>query len=177
MSILTWIGFIGSIVSIAAGILTFFIWLKVRWQNKKIKEMSGNLPEQWGDFKKSCAYHSRINSSKPYAFCLSLTDRSESIRSEVEKFLKKKKWTDMMKIEELNFNGLTPKNFPEFFDKLKLKRRELSASGATEIHLFISGPMQAAVLIGSMFSNWIPVKVYNLNPNTREYEYWCFIFK
>ncbi len=82
-----------------------------------------------------------------------------------------------MKIEELNFNNLTHENFDNFINELKIKRREFSAKGATEVHLFISGPMQAAAMIGSIFSNWIPVKLYNFDPQLREYEYWCHLAK
>ena len=96
----------------------------------------------------------------------------------MEDFLEAKKWEKKIKgIVELNFNGLTRENFNDFVVELKKKRRELEAKDATEIHLFIAGPMQAAVMIGSIFSNWIPVKIYNHGPHSRNYEYWCHISK
>lgn len=44
-------------------------------------------------------------------------------------------------------------------DMLKIKNR-LSQAGVTEVHLFYRGPVTLAMGIGSMFDNWVPVKVY-----------------
>ena len=44
-------------------------------------------------------------------------------------------------------------------DMLRLKER-LSQAGATEVHFFYKGPVTLAMGIGSIFDNWVPVKVY-----------------
>lgn len=80
-----------------------------------------------------------------------------------------------MPIEELNMNGInSPKDLEAFVNALREKRRYLEAAGFTELHLFIAGPVQAGTIIGSMYRNWIPVKLYH-KPSPappQVYEYW-----
>ncbi|MGE5341734.1 MAG: SAVED domain-containing protein [Candidatus Omnitrophota bacterium] len=168
------IGYISDCFSIIGAIISALIWLKIRYQNKKLMEIAGQKSYSQ-DYDKMIEYHNGINSLLPCAFCLSLTDRTSSIRDDVQKHLDHKKLK--MPIAELNFEGLTHENFSDFVEDLKKKRRELQARGVTEIHLFISGPLQAAVMVGAMFDNWIPVKIYNFNPQTRNYEYWGPLLK
>lgn len=168
------VGHLSSFIGIIGAIFSVMIWFKLKHQTKKIIELARQGPDIEG-FKEMTEYHSKINSTAPYAFCVSLTDRTPSIKKDVENFFKIKKWK--MPIEELNFSGLTQENLSDFVAELKRKRRELSAKAATEIHLFISGPMQAAMMIGAIFDNWIPVKIYNMNPQSRQYEYWCHLSK
>jgi hypothetical protein len=170
------VGHVSGFIGIVGAVFSVMIWFKIKHQNRKIIELARKTPDK-NDFKNISEYHKEIHTSNPYAFCLSLTDRSESIKKDVENFLILKKWEKKMKIEELNYNNLTHENFDNFINELKIKRREFSAKGATEIHLFISGPMQAAAMIGSIFSNWIPVKLYNFEPQEREYRYWCHLAK
>lgn len=49
-------------------------------------------------------------------------------------------------------------------DLLKLKA-EMTAKGATEVHLFYMGPVSLAVGIGAVLDNWVPVKVYQKEGN------------
>jgi hypothetical protein len=77
----------------------------------------------------------------------------------------------MPNLDELDLKGiplesytrrghLPPDQFYEVLhDMLRLKTR-LSQAGATEIHLFYRGPVTLAMGIGSIFDNWVPVKVY-----------------
>jgi hypothetical protein len=46
--------------------------------------------------------------------------------------------------------------------------------GCTELHLFIQGPVQAGTIVGSLYRQWIPVKLYH-RPAPQQpqiYEYW-----
>jgi hypothetical protein len=168
------VGYISSFIGIIGATFSVMIWFKIRLQNKKILELASQRPGK-DEFKEMVKIHEGIDTTSPFALCISLTDRSVSIKGDVEYFFKTKKWK--MPFEEINFSGLTHKNLDDFVSELKKKRRELNAKKATEIHLFISGPMQAAAIAGSIFSNWIPVKLYNLHPESRKYEYWCHLSK
>ena len=120
-----------------------------------------------------CKLHEGVKSSAPVAFAVSLLPTNESIKGSVEIFLTAQGWK--MPVEELNLNGLNSPNDREaFLNALREKRRYFDAHGFTEIHLFIAGPVQAGTIIGSLFRNWIPVKLYH-KPNPAPpyiYEYW-----
>jgi hypothetical protein len=117
--------------------------------------------------------HDGIKSVAPVAFALSLTENTESIRPSVAQFLQHTNWK--MDIEELNLNGLNPTtNLEHFVNALREKRRLFEAKGYTEVHVFISGPVVAGAILGSLFDNWIPVKLYH-KPTPAPphlYEYW-----
>ncbi len=67
-----------------------------------------------------------------------------------------------MEIEELNMNGINSRDdLEEFLNRLREKKRFFDAQGITELHLFIAAPVQAGVLVGGVFDNWIPVKLYH----------------
>ncbi|MBU0568151.1 SAVED domain-containing protein [bacterium] len=181
--ILKWIGHAGNIIGIIGAIFAFMAWLILHVQDKRLKEIVRQTPEM-ENFDDQVKYHSEIQTISPYAFCLSLLPdtRSVSIEKEVREFLKKKaaqtknkKWN--MPIEQLNFNGLGTHNIKEFIEELGKKRQWFVGKGATEIHLFVAGPVTAATLIGTVFDNWRPVKLYSQNINTREYEFWCHLAK
>lgn len=173
-SFLDWIANASNIIGIIAAFFSFLVWLKLKKQNKRLIELAKKTPKVEG-LDKLIEYHKEKNTVAPYAFCLALTDRNDSIKGYVEDFLNIKNWK--MPIEELNFNGLTHENFEEFISGLRKIRRVFSEKKATEIHLFLEGPIQAAVMVGAFFDNWIPVKIYNLNQQTRQYEYWCPLIK
>jgi hypothetical protein len=70
-------------------------------------------------------------------------------------------------IENYQREGLVP---PEKFyevlrDMLKIKTK-LSQAGVSEIHLFYRGPVTLAMGIGSIFDNWVPVKIYEYDQGT-----------
>jgi len=171
----TWAGNISSLIGIIGTGFSIAIWFRLKRETKKAIERSQRNVED-ESYKEMVEFHSKISSTSPYVFCVSLTERADSIKKDVENYFKNA-GEKIEHFEELQFQGLTHENFPEFVMSLKKKRRFFQASGATEILLFISGPMQAAVMIGAIFDNWIPVKVYNFNPNTRKYEYWCPLIK
>jgi hypothetical protein len=109
----------------------------------------------------------------PVAFALSLVPSSESIKRVVDQFLQFQGWE--MPVEELNMNGINnAKDLEAFVNALREKRRHFEVMGCTELHLFIQGPVQAGTIIGGIFRNWIPVKLYHKpSPQPPQiYEYW-----
>lgn len=67
-----------------------------------------------------------------------------------------------MPIEELTMDGIKcTTDLEQLVNSLREKRRYFEAIGCTELHLFIQGPVQAGTIIGSLYRNWIPVKLYH----------------
>ncbi len=168
-------------ISIVAGLIaamfSVLVWIKLRRQNKQLLEIASTSPKI-ENFKELVDYHKDITTTSPYAFAVCLLTTSDSIKGDVERFLKSKghEW-EKMPIEELNMNGLNVGNLEDFINTLRIKRRQFEAQNATEIHLFIAGPIQAGTLIGAMFDNWRPVKLYHKDRGTGNYECWCHLTK
>lgn len=175
--IFAFIGNGSNIIGIIGAIFSFLVWIKLRVQNKRLIELSKSLPA-FEDFNKRVNYWSEIHTISPYAFAVSLIQQSSSIKGDVERFLQSKgpEW-EKMPIVELDMHGISHDNLEEYLRQLRIKRKELEAKGATEVHLFFAGPVQAATLIGAMFDNWRPVLLYHKNRDTGGYEYWCPLIK
>ena len=47
----------------------------------------------------------------------------------------------------------------------------MTVGGITEVHLFYGGPLMVAAALGAIADNWVPVKWYQRNPKTGQYEY------
>jgi hypothetical protein len=125
------------------------------------------------NFEQLLNLHQGIKSSNPVAFALSLVQTNESIKQSVEQFLRSQGWK--MPVEELNMNGINnAKDLEAFVNALREKRRYFESTSYTELHLFIQGPVQAGTILGGIFRNWIPVKLYHKpNPQPPQiYEYW-----
>jgi SMODS-associated and fused to various effectors sensor domain len=171
------IGNVSSIIGILGAFFAFRAWVNLRLQNKRLLETAKCAPPVEG-FSGQRDFASNIYTMNPYAFALSLTPQGGPIRKDVQRFLDSMggKYKDMP-IVELNYDGLGPHNLEQFINDLRVKRREFEAHGATEIHLFLAGPVQAGTLIGAMFDNWRPVKLYHNNRTTGTYEFWCPLLK
>lgn len=112
-----------------------------------------------------------ITTPKPVALAVSLIPDTDSIRNDVESFLKQQGWK--MPIEEVKMDGLNGvEDLEKYWLSLREMRRKLGDLGATEIHLFFSGPVQAAAVLGALYRNWIPVKLYHKLRSGYGYEYW-----
>ncbi|MBZ0108768.1 MAG: SAVED domain-containing protein [Candidatus Scalindua rubra] len=175
--ILVFIGNSSNIIGIIGAVFSFLVWIKLRVQNKRLIELSKSLPA-FEDFSKRVNYWREIHTLNPYAFAVSLIQQSSSIKGDVERFLQSKghKW-EKMPIVELNMHGIGTNNLEEYLKQLRIKRNEFEAKGATEVHLFFAGPVQAATLVGAMFDNWRPVLLYHKNRDTGNYEFWCPLIK
>lgn len=167
-----WFGRADNLVSMATALFSGYAAYRLWQQNKRLRELAKQTPrvENFAELRK---VHDGVKSSAPVAFALSLIPTSETIKSQVETFLQFQGWK--MPVEELNLNGINnSEDLETFINSLREKRRYFQACGFTEIHLFIAGPVQAGTIIGSMFRNWIPVKLYH-KPNPappQVYEYW-----
>jgi len=68
-----------------------------------------------------------------------------------------------------------PATLPGVIQHLLRLKNELSLEGITEVHLFYAGPVALGIMLGGLFHNWVPVKVYHLNSLTGQYEFWGVI--
>jgi hypothetical protein len=59
-------------------------------------------------------------------------------------------------------------DLPKVIADLHELRKELDARNITELFLFYYGPISLAVAIGRVFSNWVPIKVYNFSQGKYE---------
>jgi hypothetical protein len=168
----TWFGRADNLISVSTAVISLCTLLLV-WRQERRLRSQAREKAQIANFADLRTQHEGIKSSKPVAFALSLIPTADSIKPQVETFLRVQGWK--MPIEELNMDGLnSPEELEAFVNALRQKRRYFQACGFTEIHLFIAGPVQAGTIVGSMFRNWIPVKLYH-KPSPappQVYEYW-----
>lgn len=169
-----WTGFgrLDNFLGVVATIFSAYAAYRLWQQNKRYRELARQSPRV-EKFDQLLKLHDGVRSSAPVAFALSLIPSGDSIKGSVEIFLHAQGWK--MPIEELNMNGINnAKDLEAFINALREKRRYFEAAGFTELHLFIAGPVQAGTIIGSMYRNWIPVKLYH-KPSPappQVYEYW-----
>jgi hypothetical protein len=67
---------------------------------------------------------------------------------------------------------VSPVTLPVVIQQLARLKNALSLEGVTEVHLFYAGPVALGIMLGGLFHNWVPVKVYHLNSFTGQYEFW-----
>jgi len=154
----------------------FAAW-KLAQQSRRVRELARKTPPI-KNFQELVNYHRGVQTSHPVALAISLIPQSVSIKGDVQRFLNTSGLK--MNIEELSLDGINDPNDLEIFvNQLRTKRRELEAMQATEIHAFLAGPVVAGVILGAMFDNWIPVKLYHkpTPPPPSVYEYWMPLIK
>jgi hypothetical protein len=168
----TWFGRADNFFGVAAAGFAAYAAFRLRQQNRRYIELAGQSPRV-ENFEQLLKLHEGVKSSAPVAFALSIIPSSDSIKGSVELFLRAQGWK--MPVVELNMNGINNASELEaFVNALREKRRYFEAAGFTELHLFIAGPVQAGTIIGAIYRNWIPVKLYH-KPNQappQVYEYW-----
>jgi hypothetical protein len=59
-------------------------------------------------------------------------------------------------------------DLPKVIAGLHELRKELDAKNTTELFLFYYGPISLAVAVGRVFSNWVPIKMYNFSQGRYE---------
>ena len=75
-------------------------------------------------------------------------------------------------IEEFVYPGLLPKRkFYDVLRELHKIKQAMTDTGVTEVHLFYKGPVTLAMGIGSVFENWVPVKIYEFDHSIGGYEF------
>lgn len=97
-------------------------------------------------------------SERPWALAIGING---GIVGQVGQYLEVNK-LGHIQIEEYSRAGFLPAD--EYYNVLadlsRIKDR-LTTAGVTEVHLFYKGPVSLAMGIGSIFDNWVPVKVYD----------------
>jgi len=161
---------VGTFIGIIGAVISLLVWLKVRKQSQELIKLGLTL-KSMNDFSSIQESFKGITTQTPKAFCLSLITNDNSIKTRVSDFIKSQSDLTDMPIVELNMDGLSYENIGDFINAVRQKRRG-ELSDATEIHLFIQGPIIAGTLIGAIFDHWIPVKLYHYNSKTFLYEYW-----
>ena len=59
-------------------------------------------------------------------------------------------------------------DLPNIIAGLHELRKDLEAKNITELFFFYYGPVSLAVAVGRVFSNWVPVKMYNFSQGKYE---------
>lgn len=168
-----WLGNIADSFSLVTLVVSTLTYFKVQSETKKLRQTLKKLPlvDNLDELIKFC---NGINSPKPIALRFSLTPTVGSIKTPIQNFLIAQGWN--MPIEEIEMNGINPQNLQDFYQEIRKKKRELEVQGFTEVHLFLSGPVQAGSIVGCLFSHWMPVKLYHLKQGGT-YEYWMPLIK
>ena len=78
-------------------------------------------------------------------------------------------------IVELAMDGIDGmEEIEKYISHLREIRRGV-LSEASEVRLFIAGPVQAGTMAGAILDNWVPVLLYHKGRNN--YEYWGRLLK
>jgi low affinity Fe/Cu permease len=161
-------------LSIAVGLITvtfsIMIWFKVRIAKSKIERLAGSIPPL-NNYKEKWNYWIDVKTENPVALCLSLIENRDSIKNSVERFLQLQNMN--MKTVDIKLDGI--RKLPDDIEKLIQNLRRAVRSeleNATEVRLFIQGPVQAAALVGGILDNWGPVILYQFDKDRSTYEYW-----
>ncbi len=169
-----WTGFgrLDNALGIATVLLAAYAAYRLRQQDKRLIELiNQNVPIK--DFGHLIEANQGINTPKPVALAVCLLSATDSIEASVKTFLRVKEWD--MPVEPLNMDGLNNvADLERFVNLLRERRREFEGKDYTEIHLFVAGPVQAGTIIGGLYRNWLPIKLYHKpNPTPPQvYEYW-----
>jgi hypothetical protein len=171
---LTWfyIGNAANLLGIFTFVLSIFTWLRVRKQNRELKELNRRIPPSALPSELRNAY-SGITSERPIALAVSLLHNTASIKPDVDRFLRSKGMA--IPIHEIHFDGInSDQDRDELIQQLRGVRRDFDTEEFTEIHLFVAGPVQAGTIIGALFDQWKPVKLYHRHaqPAGATYEFW-----
>lgn len=163
-------GTISDTIGIGTFIVSIIIWYLVKREKDIVLQLAlQNTPSGKG-FKTLSEENREIKSKNPVALCVCLIETVESIKPPVEDFLKSNAME--MPFREINFNGISNLDDMTKLNEALIKtKREITAEGKSEVHLFIAGPVFAGVLLGAVFDNWIPVKVYHKGKVSYEYQY------
>lgn len=114
-----------------------------------------------------------IQTERAYTHCIRLLSNTESIKEQVTSLIK----VNEMRVKDgfkIIMYGISPDNIPEYIQKLKEMRRGALAE-ASEIRLFIAGPVQAGTIAGAILDYWIPVMLYTYDKS--KYIYWGPLLK
>jgi hypothetical protein len=172
----TWLGRIadslGTLSVMATLVFSGLTYFMVKRERKKYLDSVKQDTPSSDKFEEILEINRGINSEKPVALVIALTPNNDTIAPNVERFMKTQNWK--MPIREVKMNGInTVEDQKRFLNALLAKKREITAEGFTEVHLFINAPLFACVLTGSILKHWLPTKIYHkpTPPPPQFYEY------
>ncbi len=167
-----WFGNFANLLGIVTFFLSLFTWLRVQRQNRELREISKRIPPS--DLpSESRVIYAGITSERPVALAVSLLHNTPSIKMDVDRFLRAQSLT--MPIQEVHMDGINSDSDRDvLLQKLRGVRRDFDVQEFTEVHLFVAGPVQAGTIIGALFDQWKPVKLYHrsAHPGGQTYEFW-----
>ncbi|MBF8278334.1 MAG: hypothetical protein HW390_3407 [Candidatus Brocadiaceae bacterium] len=165
------------IISFITMIFAGYASFRLLMQNRRLKELARSAPKI-ENFQDMITFYEGVQTQNPIALALSLVSQSQSIKKDVELFLNTMGWK--MEIVEINMHGIKPpKDIETLINLLREKRYLFDLQGNTEVHLFLQGPLVSGILLGAIFDNWKPVKLYHKpTPSVPAvYQYWCPLIK
>ena len=155
------------------GVISVLIWLLVKRQEKKLKELKNNL-QYTNEYKILAEEFKESKTEHPMALCISTLRDVDSLKPVVKSYLTQND-IHVKGIEEIKMDGINNEKDVETFIGELQKCKRSALSEATEIRLFIAGPVQIGTLTGGILSNWRPVLLYHKGRVT--YEYWGPLYK
>lgn len=123
------------------------------------KASRAELEEMFAE--KGFAVESQVNpaskvEAKPIALAIGL---GGSVQGAVMKWLYDNEL--QMPVQDYAIEGFIPEEqFGEIIRAFNEIKAELTQQGVTGVHLFYKGPVTLAMALGSIFSNWVPIRVY-----------------
>ncbi len=168
-----WIANISSLLGMLTTLLAGYSAVML-WRQQRRISMQAQALARVENFDQLREYHEGVDSPNPVALALSLTPNAGSIQRSVKAFLGSRQWK--MDILEIQREGLQTKDLRGLIEEFRAKRREIDMQGYTEVHVFFSGPVAAAILFGAIYDNWIPVKIYQKAMTSDDYAYWSPLF-
>lgn len=158
------------------GLLTFLVSCYiavVTWRRRRTaKEIAAGYPKVEG-FRDHFEYHSKHVTTNPYALSINLLPTQTTAEGDVKNYYNAlgQKMPTFKQISRPGIN-IVPGDLEEFLNALRSMRHELDIELATEVHLFVAGPIGAALYIGAVLDNWKLVKIFQRNAVTKQYEFW-----
>ncbi|MFH0988538.1 MAG: SAVED domain-containing protein [bacterium] len=125
-------------------------------------------------YKKKLQETERTLTAKPMALVLSLSGMD--ITEQAKQWLE----NNIGKMEIVSYhkpNGVTKENISLLMTDILMLKSKMTNEGVTEVHLFLMAPIAFGAAVGAILDNWVQVKVYHLNREKNEYEYWTYLHK
>lgn len=164
---------LSSLIGLGTFIFSILIWIKVKQEQKRNREIAETM-KGIQDYDKMYDTFEKVQTSNPAVLCISLLHDVGSIKKVVNNYLVSND-IEVKIIDEVIMDGIHGKEDIKNFIHLLRKKRRSTLAEATELRLFIAGPIHAGTLAGAIFDNWIPTLLYHKGP--AGYEYWGPLLK
>jgi SMODS-associated and fused to various effectors sensor domain len=162
-----------NIFSVITFIVSVFIWIKVWQQENKLKKLIKGMGPII-DYSSFYNEFQEVKTNHPAALCISLLDNTNSIKKTVSDFLQVNNLA-IDHIIEIKMDGIHNQSDIETYINELRKIRRGALAEASEVCLFIAGPVQAGTIAGAVLDNWVPVLLYH--KGRAGYKYWGPLLK